>query len=83
MVNVSAEEPMRFALLTGSPIAMIDPHNTEEEISKMTNNMFGHGKGMQKKLRSLAQKIKNITSSSSLAKTAIVGCHEFRDDFNP
>ena len=54
MVNVSAEEPIRFALLIGSPIAMIDPHNIEEEISQMTNNVFGYGKGLQNKLRSLA-----------------------------
>ena len=53
MVNASAEEPVRFALLIESPIAMIDPHSTVEEISKMTNNVFGHGKGLQKKFHSL------------------------------
>ena len=54
MVNVSAEEPATFDLLMGSPIAIIDPCDAEEEISKMTNNVFGNDKGLQKNIRSLA-----------------------------
>jgi hypothetical protein len=58
IANVSAEEPIRFALLIGSPIAMLDPENIEDDISTMTMNMIGHGKGLRKELLKLASDIK-------------------------
>ena len=36
IANISAEEPIRFNLLIGSPIAMLDPENIEHDISKIT-----------------------------------------------
>ena len=56
--NVSAEEPVRYALLIGSPIAMLDLDNIEKDISKMTKNMIGHEKGIRKELMKLATNIR-------------------------
>ena len=46
MVNTSAEEPMRFALLIGLDIAILRPTHIEEHIQTMKNTMVGHGKGL-------------------------------------
>ena len=49
-MNASAEESMRFALLSRLPIAMLDPDNIERSISKMAKNMIRHSKGLRKEL---------------------------------
>ena len=46
IINVLADKPIEFGLLRGLPIAMIDPCNKDEGISKMTGSIFGHGKGL-------------------------------------
>ena len=58
IVKASAEEPIRFALLIGLPITMLDPENIVYNISKITKNMIGHGKGLRKELLKLALEIK-------------------------
>ena len=83
IVNVSADEPIRFALLIGSPIAMLDPENIEQDISKMSKNMIGHGKGLRKKLIKLASEIRSNNATNSPVKKRIVCCNDFRDEFNP
>ena len=59
IANVSAKKPIRFALLIGSNKALLRPDHIDEDVSKMVNNMIGHGKGLQKDLRKLASVIKN------------------------
>ena len=43
IVNSSAEEPVRLALLLGLIIAILDPKNVERNVSTMIKNMIGHG----------------------------------------
>ena len=50
IVNVLVDEAMEFCLSIGLPIAMIDPNNADKGIFRIMSNMFGHGKGSQKKL---------------------------------
>jgi len=83
IVNVSADEPIRFALLIGSPITMLDPENIEQDISKMSKNMIGHGKGLRKKLIKLASEIRSNNATNSPVKKRIVCCNDFHDEFNP
>jgi len=83
IVNVSADEPVRYALLIGSSIAMLDPDNIENDISRMSKNMIGHRKGLRKKLIELAAKIRNTKGYKEGTKKVIVCFAEFRDDFNP
>ena len=50
IVNILADEPMKFGLLIELPITMIDLCNAGGNVSKMTNNILGWNKGLQKKL---------------------------------
>ena len=83
IVNVLADEPIKFGLLIGLPITNINLRNEEDSVSKTTNNAFRHSKGLQKKLCQLAVKIKNIKLNSYPIKKLIVGFTEFRDNFSP
>ena len=83
MVNVSAEEPIKFALLIGSPIALLDPEHIEHDVSRMSKNIIGHGKGVKKGLIKLAAEIRSHTPKDCSIKRRIVCITEFRDDFNP
>ena len=42
IVNISAEEPIRYALMIGSPIAILCLEYIEENIKKMVNNTIGY-----------------------------------------
>lgn len=62
---------------------MMDPENTEHNVSKMTKNVIGHGKGLRKELLKLALEIRKCTTNNSPKKKRIACFNEFRDDFNP
>ena len=69
--NVSAEEPMRYALLIRSPITMLNPDNIEKDISKMTKNMIGHRKGIRKELIELATNIQKSNAHINRVKKGL------------
>ena len=72
-----AEESIRFTLLIGSPIVMLDPENIENNIPKMIKNMIRYGKGLRKELLKLVLKIRNSTSNNSPSKKWIMCFNEF------
>ena len=47
MMSFEADQPMKFSLMMGDIAAMIRPHHIDEDISKMSKNMIGHGRGLQ------------------------------------
>ena len=59
MVNTSAIEPVRFALLIASEIAMMCPQHIIEDMESIKNNMIGHGKGLQEEFIELANQCSN------------------------
>ena len=86
-MNVPAEEPIRFVLLIGSPIALLCPEPIEKHV-KMVKNVIRHEKWLQNQLRILSsivmksQKKWSDCNKSSIDEL-IVCFEEFRDDFNP
>ena len=83
IVNVSAEEPVRFASLLRSKITMLDPCDIEMNISSVTNNMIGHGKRLRKDLINLVSKIRNSSTNMNGIKKRIIRIKEIYNEFNP
>ena len=78
MVNTAAEEPIRFALLCGSNIAMLRPGNIREDIKECMLNVIGHGSETQKEIIDLARRCPQEDNDRY-----IICIKEFRDEFNP
>ena len=46
MVSVEGDKPEKFSLMMEDSMAMLRLHCINEEISKMSENMIGHGRGL-------------------------------------
>ena len=61
-------EPLRFTLLIRLPIAILDPENIEQDISRMNKNMIGYGKRLRNQLIKLTQQIRKNNTINGLVK---------------
>ena len=78
MMSFEADQPMKFSLMMGDIAAMIRPHHIDEDISKMSENMIGHGRCLQNKLRNISNECPKDGEDMF-----IMCVKEFRDEFNP
>ena len=74
IANALAKESTRFAILIGSSIVMLYLDYTNEDVSKMVNNMIEYGKGLQNELRKLASIAMNSLNKSNCSEYNFSKC---------